>query len=178
MLGWQRTPNSRVVRLASDARHASVAGRLTPMFPCDTVNSASGGNGLLARMRLQTGYPAMGMFNSIYADLRCSVKSEVAKDTEIQIKWQTPAARGMAAYRAGDTLDDLQAEFDNTWIMTDYICPVCSKYTIGKGGISYIKVLDQQRHPVFVHVEHGKICQVLAEDEFKKLGIADFVHDL
>jgi hypothetical protein len=30
----------------------------------------------------------MGMFNSIYADLFCSVKKEINKNTEIQIKWQ------------------------------------------------------------------------------------------
>lgn len=30
----------------------------------------------------------MGMFNSIYGDLRCPVKQEISRDTEIQIKWQ------------------------------------------------------------------------------------------
>ncbi len=33
----------------------------------------------------------MGMFNSIYADLRCPEKQEIGKDAEIQIKWQHPA---------------------------------------------------------------------------------------
>jgi hypothetical protein len=30
----------------------------------------------------------MGMFNSIMADLRCPKTRDIAKDCEIQIKWQ------------------------------------------------------------------------------------------
>jgi hypothetical protein len=119
----------------------------------------------------------MGMFNSIIADLCCPTRQEVARDTEIQIKWQIHEARALNVYHVRDVLEDIEAEYDNTWIRTDYICRVCSKHTIGKNGIAYIKALDQQRHPVFVRVDHGGICEVLTEEEFTKLGVADYVDD-
>ena len=91
--------------------------------------------------------------------------------------WQVPASREFAPYRLGDTIDDIQVEYDNTWIRTDYICNVCSKHTIGKNGIRYIRTNDQQRHPVFVRVDHGKICDILSEREFEKTGVAEYVDD-
>ncbi len=119
----------------------------------------------------------MGMFNSILADLRCPTKHEVANDTEIQIKWQVPESRALTVYRLGDVLENIETEYDNTWIRTDYICPVCSKQTTGKNGLTYIKIDDQQRHLVFVRIDQGRICEVLTEEEFEKTGVADFVHD-
>jgi hypothetical protein len=77
----------------------------------------------------------MGMFNSIIADLRCPARQEVARDSEIQIKWQMPEARALAIYRVGDVLEDIEAEYDNTWVRTDYICRVCSKQTIGRNNV-------------------------------------------
>ena len=118
----------------------------------------------------------MGMFNSIFADLRCPTKQEVGSSTEIQIKWQVPESRVLAGYYLGDVLEDIEPEYDNTWIRTDYICRVCSTYTTGKNGITYIKTADQRRHPVFVHIDQGKICEILSEQEFEKTGVADFVH--
>ncbi len=119
----------------------------------------------------------MGMFNSIFADISCPTRKEVGRDTEIQMKWQFPESRELAAYRLGDVIDGIRPDYDNTWIRTDYICSVCSKHTIGKNGIGYIKTNDQQRHPVFVRVEHGKICDILTEPEFETKGVAEFVHD-
>ncbi len=118
----------------------------------------------------------MGMFNSIFADLRCPTKQEVGSAAEIQIKWQVPPARELAVYRLGDVLEDIEAEYDNTWIRTDYICNVCSKHTAGKNGITFIRTEDQQRHFVFVHIDQGKVCEILSEQEFEKTGVADFVH--
>jgi hypothetical protein len=63
-------------------------------------------------------------------------------------------------------------------IQTDCVCPVCSVNTTGKIGATYVKTRDQRRHPVFVRIEQGRIRDVLAEDEFGKLGVADFVRDL
>jgi len=117
----------------------------------------------------------MGMFNSIVADLRCPIKQEVGSDTEIQIKWQVRESRSLTVYRLGDVLEGIEAEYDNTWIRTDYICHVCSKHTTGKNGIAYIKIHDQQRHPVFVRIDHGKICEVVTEEEFQKTGGTDFI---
>ena len=120
----------------------------------------------------------MGMFNSIVADLRCPTGQELARDTEIQIKWQARAARELTVYHVGDVLDDIEAEYDNVRIETDYICPICSKHTRGKHGMTYITTDGQRRHPVFVRIDGGRICQVLTEEEFKTLGVADYVHDL
>jgi len=119
----------------------------------------------------------MGMFNSIVADLRCPTKQDVGRDTEIQIKWQVREARALTVYHLGDVLEELEAEYDNTWIRTDYICRVCSKQTTGKNGITYIKTDDQRRHPVFVRIDQGKICQMLTEEEFEKTGVTAFVDD-
>jgi hypothetical protein len=119
----------------------------------------------------------MGMFNSIVADLRCATTQEVATDTEIQIKCQARGARALTVYHPGDLLDGIEAQYDNTWIQTDYVCRACSRRTTGKDGITYIKTGDQQRHPVFVRIAQGRIRDVLTEDEFKKLSVTDLVHD-
>ncbi len=117
----------------------------------------------------------MGMFNSIIADLRCPTNQEVGKDTEIQIKWQDRRTLGLTAYRLGDVLEDIDAEYDNTWIETDYFCHVCSKHTTGKNGVKYIKMDDQQIHPIFVCIHQGKICEIVSEQEFAKTGVTDFI---
>ena len=79
----------------------------------------------------------MGMFNSIYADVLCSVKNKINKNTEIQIKWQEYQARALTHYHLGDVFEDIEDEFNNTWIRTDYICDACSKHTQGKGVLFY-----------------------------------------
>ncbi len=117
----------------------------------------------------------MGMFNSIYADLLCPVEKKISKDTEIQIKWQKREARILATYHLGDMLEDIEQEYDNTWIRTDYICNVCSKYTRGYKGTMYIKTEDQKRHFVFVRIEHAQIREIFTEEEFKKRGVKTFV---
>jgi len=116
------------------------------------------------------------MFNSIVADLRCPTKQEVGRSVDIQIKWQVPQARSLTVYHSGDVLEDIEAEYDNTWIRTDYICGICSKQTTGNNGFQYIKMEDQQRHLVFVHIEHGKIGEIFSELEFEKTGVTNFVH--
>jgi hypothetical protein len=119
----------------------------------------------------------MGMFNSIYADLLCPEQQEISRDTEIQIKWQHPRSRTLNVYHQGDILEDLEDEYNNTWIRTDYICHVCSRHTTGHHGIAYIKVEDQQRHHVFIRIENAMICEILTEEEFLQKGITTFVED-
>src|SRR5258708_1427776 len=102
----------------------------------------------------------MGMFNSIRADLMCPVKRQIGINTEIQIKWQKREARMLSVYRLGDLLEDIEPEFDNHWIRTDYICEVCSNKTTGYGGIPYVRVDDQQRHHVFVKIEQSKVAKI------------------
>lgn len=118
----------------------------------------------------------MGMFNSIYADMLCPNKKQISKETEIQIKWQKREARTLAVYHLDDILEGIEAEYDNNWIRTDYICNVCSKYTSGRRGLKYIKTEDQSRHFVFVKIENGRICQILTEQEFNKTGVKSFVN--
>ncbi len=119
----------------------------------------------------------MGMFSSIMADLPCSTMGEEARG-EIQIKWQCRDNREGAAYYLGDTLDRILPEYDNTWIRTDFVCEACSQRTTGKSGQSYIKVMEQQRHIVFVRVDEGKIGEIVSEDDFKKRGIDTFATDI
>ena len=118
----------------------------------------------------------MGMFNSIFADLMCPVKKKISKDTEIQFKWQVYEARALIRYRLGDHVKDLEEEYNNNWVCTDYICRVCSHYKT-KGESTFIPIDGQRRHNVFVRIDEGKISEILAEEEFLKRGIKDFVKD-
>ena len=117
----------------------------------------------------------MGLFNSIFADLLCPVKKKFSRNTEIQIKWQDRSVRGLTSYRIGDILEELEAEYNNTWIRTDFICKVCSKSTKGWKGTEYIKTEDQQRHIIFVRIEESKICEILSEEEFDRIKVKTFV---
>ncbi|WP_133511395.1 hypothetical protein [Candidatus Thiosymbion oneisti] len=117
----------------------------------------------------------MGLFNSIFADLKCPSKGGISKDTEIQIKWQHQKARGISSYRVGDVLEEIEDEYNNTWIRTDFICNACSKFTTGWKGMEYIRSEDQSRHVIFVKIEKSKICEILLEAEFNKIGVKDFV---
>ncbi|MEQ1828177.1 MAG: hypothetical protein ABL921_19615 [Pirellula sp.] len=119
----------------------------------------------------------MGMFNSIIANLPCS-NGQAAADGMIQIKWQLPEKRSGEAYYMGDTLDGIMPEYDNVWIKTDFICEFCSRRTPARDGTSFIKVMDQQRHIIFVRIENGRIRQIISEDEFKTLNITEYATDL
>ena len=117
----------------------------------------------------------MGMFNSIYADLLCPLAEQVAKNAEIQVKWQQREARLLDVYHLGDTLPQIDREYNNTWIRTDYTCTLCSKHTTGRDGTKFIKTEDQNRHLVFVRIQDAKIRDILTEKEFDKTGIRNFV---
>ena len=117
----------------------------------------------------------MGMFNSIYADILCPTKKELSKNTQIQIKWQDYRVRALTHYRMGDVLEEIEDEYNNTWIRTDFICDVCSKHTKGWKGMEYIKTEAQISHTIFVKIESGKICEILAEEDFYKIGVNNFV---
>lgn len=116
----------------------------------------------------------MGMFNTIYVDLLCPNTNEVNKNSEIQIKWQSPEARILNIYHIGDTLEWIEDEFNNKWIRTDYICEACSKHTKGHNGSSYIRTIDQKRHYVFVKIEESKIIIILSAKEFEQKGVKKF----
>ena len=115
------------------------------------------------------------MFNSIYADILCPIKKEMSRNTEIQIKWQDREVRTLEIYHLGDVLEEILDEYNNKWIRTDYICQICSKYTIGRDGTKYIKTEDQKRHFVFVRMENAKISEIISEDEFRNRGLTSFV---
>ncbi len=119
----------------------------------------------------------MGMFNSIMAELHCVAKEEAARG-EIQIKWQSPANRSGEVFYLGDTLDGIMPEYDNVWVQTDFVCEACSPRTKARDGTSFIKVMDQQRHIIFVRIENGRILQIIGEDDFKALNIAAYATDL
>lgn len=120
----------------------------------------------------------MGMFNSILADVQCPETHKAGRDTEIQMKWQVQEAREGTVYRVGDVLGCIDATYDNTWIRTDYVCPICSKRTPAKDGRSFIKTMDQRRHVLFVRIDDAVISQILPEQDFDALGVSDFVSDI
>ena len=119
----------------------------------------------------------MGMFNSIIAGLPCSTNGERVSGM-IQIKWQIPTARSCAAYYVGDTLEDLMPEYDNTWVQTDFVCESCSPRTAGRSGQSFIKVMDQQRHIVFVRIEQSRIIEIISEQDSQTASITHFATDI
>ena len=120
----------------------------------------------------------MGMFNTIVADIACQATGAVSKDTEIQIKWQDRNARVLEVYRKGDPLPDLLSKYDNGWVRTNYICSACSPKTTGYDGTPYIRSVDQHRHIAFVEVMRGRVCRVISEDQFRKLGVTGFTDDV
>ena len=115
------------------------------------------------------------MFNAIHADLACPETGRTSEDAEIQIKWQSPESRALSRYRAGDVLENIQDAYDDVWIRTDYICSSCSKHTKGRAGAYHIRVEDQKRHPVFIRIENGRICEILTEEAFMRRDIPTFV---
>lgn len=119
----------------------------------------------------------MGMFNSIIAELPCATNDEVARG-EVQIKWQLPEKRSSEVYYLGDALDGIMPEYDNVWIETDFVCEACSPRTKARDGTSFIKVMDQQRHIIFVSIENGRLLQIISEVDFKALNIGDYATDL
>jgi len=115
----------------------------------------------------------MGMFNSIIADLPC-VANKLTARGEIQIKWQSPEMRSGEAFYLGDTMDGIMPEYDNVWIKTDFICEACSPRTKARDDTSFIKVMDQHRHIIFLRIENGRILQIISEDDFKTLKTAGY----
>ena len=83
--------------------------------------------------------------------------------------------RVLARYHLGDCLEDIDEEFDNNWIRTEYICEVCSKRRKSRDGGDYISTDGQQWHHVFIHIDQGRIKEILTEEEFHRRGVKNFV---
>jgi hypothetical protein len=113
----------------------------------------------------------MGMFDSIYAELECP-ETKKSEKQEIQIKWRD--FRLLENFKTGDKIKDIWLQYNNAWIRANYLCGSCSKKTKGKNW-DYIKANDQRWHYCFVRIENKKIASVLAEKEFLRLGIEDYV---
>jgi len=113
------------------------------------------------------------MFNSIYTDLVCPIKKQVNRNAEIQIKWQDKNARNLNVYHIGDFLENIENEYNDTWIRTDYICDSCSKHTMGHKGISFIKTADQKRHYIFVKIVGTLHISTKVVDSLKKKKLSD-----
>lgn len=106
----------------------------------------------------------MGMFDSLYAKLKCP-KTGVEEEVEIQFKW---SRRLLNRYKAGDALE--WGPYGNLWIEEDYLCDGCSKYEPFKIGGKVIakSVKSAVFHDVYIHLEQGKILEVLSKKDFKK----------
>lgn len=108
----------------------------------------------------------MGMFNTIYTDIRCPVTNKMSDKTGIQIKCQQSEARQLNVYHVNDSIEDLSEGFNNTWIKTDYICNACSTSSVKNDKLRHIKTEDQKRHFVFIRVEDSIIKEIMTEKEF------------
>ena len=116
----------------------------------------------------------MGMFNSIYADMRCPVTGLVTKDAELQIKWQEKSSRLLEEYRIGSSLAGLPERYRDAWIQDKYFCDFCLKKTAAGDEVER----RSGWHCFFVRMEHGKIIDVLDEETFPKSSVTKFIiHD-
>lgn len=115
----------------------------------------------------------MGMFNHIFIDLKCPITDKIARNCEIQIKWQEHSSRLLNSYKIGDYLEELLLEYNNAWIRAGYICSQCSNKSQSKFG-DYIKTEDQKWHFAFVKIKDCKIEDILSESDFIDKDIAEF----
>jgi|SRR3989338_895950 len=102
----------------------------------------------------------MGMFDSLYATLRCP-NTGLEQKVEVQFKFGEPC---LNQYRIGDQLDI--GPYGNLWIPEDYLCGQCTTYkettpeSIGRQIENFVT------HPVYIHLEQGKFLEVLCEETF------------
>ena len=107
----------------------------------------------------------MGMFDSIHAELECP-ETKKSENQEIQIKWREHKYRVLDVFHTGEVIENICAEYDNTWIRTDYVCRSCTPS---------VRVEDQRRHFCYIRIEDSRVIEVLSEEDFSKLGIEKFV---
>lgn len=120
----------------------------------------------------------MGMFNNIRTDVRCPVTGRTSADRRIQIKWQDHNALGLADYKVGDTLEEIEPQFDNAWIRSFYDCEACaSDTTLDQVDWRLSRPQGVGRHFAYVEVRNGRVCRVLNEKEFAETGLKDVVKD-
>ncbi len=102
----------------------------------------------------------MGLFDSLYTTLPCPATG-LEREVEIQFKFGEPCQN---QFRLSDQLD--VGPYGNLWIPEDYMCDQCTTYkqsdpaSIGKQIEKFVT------HPVYIHLEQGKLLEVLASEEF------------
>ncbi len=102
----------------------------------------------------------MGMFDSLYATLRCPT-SGLEQEVEIQFKFGEPC---MQEYRIGGQLDI--GPYGNLWIPEDYLCGQCTTYKEKEEGMLGRQIEKFVTHPVYIHLEQGKFLNVVTEADF------------
>lgn len=113
------------------------------------------------------------LFDTLAINLKCPVTGKSARSS-VQLFFQNCFRD--KAFKVGDLLDNLPAEYDNIWIATAYICEACSPKT-KRGTARFIKVDDQKWHRCYLRVKNGRIMEVISEEEFNLRGIKDYIED-
>lgn len=113
--------------------------------------------------RIMCGLIFMSMYDSLIARLECPEK-RVSSDIEIQFKWSDSL---LDTYRIGDQLES--GPYGNIWIHEDYLCMLCSETEPAMlGGKPFgTSIKKSVYHAAFMHIDNGKILDVLSENEFK-----------
>ena len=114
------------------------------------------------------------LFDTLTVNLKCPVTGKLARNS-VQLFFRNCFRD--KAFQAGDLLDNLPAEYNNTWIATAYICEACSPKT-KRGKSHFIKVDDQKWHRCYLRVKNSRIMEVIGEEEFNSRGIKDYVEDI
>ncbi len=121
----------------------------------------------------------MGLYDTIYVTLRCPVTKEES-ELEIQIKWTNPYYSGaeptcMREFRVGEQLP--YGPQGNLWMPEESTCKKCGEYKLISR--SEKQLVKHGRHDVYIHLDNGKILEIILEQEFdfrtKEGKIKEFV---
>ena len=112
----------------------------------------------------------MGMYNSIYADLKCPATGQSVR-SQIQIKWQERESRLLERYGVGSHLPGLPPGYRNAWIRDDYTCG-WDEDDAGDGPAGCCG----RDHFAFVKLEEGHIREILDQEAFEKGGVVFLEH--
>lgn len=122
----------------------------------------------------------MGMFDSIYADIKCPTTGEVVEN-EIQIKWYYWLS--CKSLKVGDNITEFATlarleeskEYKNGWHREDYVCESCSGKKTNKEGTQYVDSSKMMWHNCYIKMKDWKIVEVISEEEAKERKLKEFI---
>ena len=108
----------------------------------------------------------MGLYDTIYATLRCPVTEE-ENELEIQIKWTNPYYSGagrtcMRRFRVGEQLPF--GPQGDLWLPKEGACKKCGEYRLISKNEK--QIVRPGLHNLYIHLDNGRILEIISEQEF------------